>query len=566
MKKEYLMPIIMAVCVVVGVLIGTFCANHFAGDRLQIINSGSSRLTNLLHVVDDQYVDAVNLDSLVDKAIPQILGELDPHSVYIPASEAKQAADDLKGSFSGVGVEFTLRDDTVRVQRVIGKGPAERAGVLAGDKIVTVDGKPFVGKEMTNEKVMKALKGPRNTKVKVGVMRFGSKKVHEYEITRGDIVQPTITAAYMLDEQTGYIKVRSFGENTYPEFIASLAMLSKDNMENLVVDLRDNTGGLLQTVALMANEFLDKDQLIVYTEGRKSPRENFCADGRGSYKNIPLVVLINEISASASEIFAGAIQDNDRGTIIGRRSFGKGLVQQQMNFTDGSLLRLTIARYYTPSGRCIQKPYVPGQTIKYEEDILERYQNGELYSADSIHNNGKAFQTRIGRTVYDGGGITPDIFVPEDTTGVTSYYKEAAMSGLIMQYAYEYTDNNRKKLETYKDEKSLEDYLKTQSLVEGFANYADKKGLQRRNLMIEKSRSLFTRYLHGRIIYNMQDEKAFVKYLNEDDPVIKETLSLFAKGKARPSATEVAYFQTLPRKCTIVPSCRTSLFCWNSKY
>ncbi len=561
MKKEYLMPIIMAICVVVGVLIGTFCANHFAGDRLQIINSGSSRLTNLLHVVDDQYVDAVNLDSLVDKAIPQILGELDPHSVYIPAAEAKQAADDLKGSFSGVGVEFTLREDTVRVQRVISKGPSERAGLMAGDKIVTVDGKSFVGKEMTNEKVMKALKGPRDTKVKVGVMRYGSKKVTEYEITRGDISQPTITASYMLDEQTGYIKVRSFGENTYPEFIASLAMLSKDNMENLVIDLRDNTGGLLQTVALMANEFLDRDQLIVYTQGRKSPREDLRADGRGAYKNIPMVVLINEISASASEIFAGAIQDNDRGTIIGRRSFGKGLVQQQMNFTDGSLLRLTVARYYTPSGRCIQKPYQPGQMVKYEEDLLERYQNGELYSADSIRNNGKAFKTRLGRTVYDGGGITPDIFVPEDTTGVTSYYKEAAMSGLIMQYAYEYTDNNRKKLETYTDEKSLEDYLKSQPLVEGFVNYAEKKGLQRRNLMIEKSRSLFTRYLHGRIIYNMQDDKAFVKYLNEDDPVIKETISLFAKGKAHPTPAKVAFHPVFPYKSTL-KSNNSALFCW----
>lgn len=562
MKKEYLMPIIMAICVVVGVLIGTFCANHFAGDRLQIINSGSSRLTNLLHVVDDQYVDAVNLDSLVDKAIPQILGELDPHSVYIPASAAKQAADDLKGSFSGIGVEFTLREDTVRVQRVIAKGPAERAGLLAGDKIVTVDGKAFVGKEMTNEKVMEALKGPRDTKVKVGVMRYGSKKVTNYEITRGDISQPTVTAAYMLDEQTGYIKVRSFGENTYPEFIAALAMLSKDNMENVVIDLRDNTGGLLQTVALMANEFLDRDQLIVYTQGRKSPREDIRADGRGSYKNIPMVVLINEISASASEIFAGAIQDNDRGTIIGRRSFGKGLVQQQMNFTDGSLLRLTVARYYTPSGRCIQKPYEPGQIVKYEEDLLERYQNGELYSADSIHNNGKAFKTRLGRTVYEGGGITPDIFVPEDTTGVTSYYKEAAMSGLIMQYAYEYTDNNRKKLGTYTDEKSLEDYLKTQPLVEGFVNYAEKKGLQRRNLMVEKSRSLFTRYLHGRIIYNMQDDKAFVKYLNEDDPVIKETLNVFAKGKAHPSPAKVAFNTIIPFKNNNVKPQSSALFCW----
>lgn len=543
MKKEYLMPIIMAICVVVGVLIGTFCANHFAGDRLQIINSGSSRLTNLLHVVDDQYVDAVNLDSLVDKSIPLILSELDPHSVYIPAAEAIQAADELKGSFSGIGVEFTLREDTVRIQRVIGNGPSERAGVLAGDKLVTVDGKSFVGKEITNEKVMHALKGPKGTKVKIGVMRFGSKSVKEFEIVRDDIFQPSVTAAYMLDEKTGYIKVRSFSENTYPEFIAALAMLSKERMGNLVVDLRENTGGLLGATAMMANEFLEKNQLIVYTEGRKSPREDLKADGRGAYKNIPLVVLINETSASASEIFAGAIQDNDRGTIIGRRSFGKGLVQQQMNFTDGSLLRLTVARYYTPSGRCIQKPYEPGQTLKYEEDLLERYQNGEFYSADSIRNKGKAFKTRLGRTVYDGGGITPDIFVPEDTTAMTSYYKEVAMSGLLMQFTYEYSDNNRKTLEVYKDYKALDEYLTKQPLLENFVNYAEKKGIQRRNLMIEKSRKLFNQYLHCRIIYNMLNDAAFIQYLNEDDQCIKQALDVFAQGQARP-VVKVAFNTT----------------------
>lgn len=547
MKKEYLMPIIMAVCVVVGVLIGTFCANHFAGDRLQIINSGSSRLTNLLHVIDDQYVDAVDIDSLVDKAIPQILGELDPHSVYIPAAEAKQAEDDLKGSFSGVGIEFTIREDTVRVQNVLPNGPSERAGLLAGDKIVTVDGKSFVGKDITNDIAMKTLKGPKDSKVKIGVLRYGSKTPKIFEITRGNVIQHSITSTYMLDETTGYIKIRNFGENTYPEFLAALAQLSQQRAENLVIDLRDNTGGLLQAVSLMANEFLDKGQLIVYTEGRRSPREDIVADGRGAYKQMPLVVLINEISASASEIFAGAIQDNDRGTIVGRRSFGKGLVQQQMNFTDGSLLRLTVARYYTPSGRCIQKPYLPGQGLKYEEDLLERYENGELYSADSIHNNGKAFKTSIGRIVYDGGGITPDVFVPEDTLGMTSYYKEAAMSGLIMQFAYQYTDNNRQQLKAFSTAEEMNAFLDKQPLVDNFANYAESKGMQRRNLMIEKSRRLFKRYLHSRIIYNMLNENALMQYLNKDDQVIKEALDIFSKGVSRPSrTTSFLYFSTPP--------------------
>lgn len=554
MKKEYLMPIIMAVCVVVGVLIGTFCANHFAGDRLQIINSGSSRLTNLLHVIDDQYVDAVDIDSLVDKAIPQILGELDPHSVYIPASEAKQAEDDLKGSFSGVGIEFTIREDTIRVQNVIPNGPSDRAGLLAGDKIVSIDGKPFVGKEITNEVAMKTLKGPKDSKVKIGVLRFGSKKPNVYEVTRGNVVQHSVTSTFMLDETTGYIKIRNFGENTYPEFLAALAELSQQRAENLVIDLRDNTGGLLQTVSLMANEFLEKGQLIVYTQGRRSPREDIVADGRGAYKQIPLVVLINEISASASEIFAGAIQDNDRGTIIGRRSFGKGLVQQQLAFTDGSLLRLTVARYYTPSGRCIQKPYTPGQGLKYEEDLLNRYENGELYSQDSIHNKGKAFKTKLGRTVYDGGGITPDVFVPEDTLGMTSYYKEAAMSGLILQYAYQYTDYNRSALKQFTSAEEMNTYLEKQPLVDDFVNFAETKGMQRRNLMIEKSRRLFKRYLHSRIIYNMLNESAMMQYLNKEDQVIKEALDIFAKGTSRPTR-KTAFFSAPANAFSVSNTC-----------
>ena len=256
MKKEYYMPIIMAICVVIGILVGTFCANHFAGNRLQIINTGSSRLTNLLHVIDDQYVDMVDIDSLVDKAIPQILGELDTHSVYIPASEAAKAQDDLKGSFSGIGVEFVIREDTIRIQNVIAGGPSERAGLLAGDKIVTVDGKKFVGKDVTDEKAMKTLKGPEDSKVKIGVLRYGSNKPQEFVITRGNSVQHSITSTYMIDDETGYIKVRNFGENTYPEFLCSLAELSQSGVQNLIIYLRDNTGGLLQAVVLMANEFL----------------------------------------------------------------------------------------------------------------------------------------------------------------------------------------------------------------------------------------------------------------------------------------------------------------------
>ncbi len=530
------MPLLMAICVVVGILIGTFYANHFSGNRLSIINTSSNKINNLLHIVDDKYVDTVNANDLVEKALPRILAELDPHSVYISAKDVQQANDDLRGSFSGVGIEFTIRQDTLHVQKVISNGPAERAGLIAGDKIVVVDDKPFTGKTLTNEEAMHRLKGPRDTKVKLGIMRFGEKKIRDFVVTRGEIPTKSVTAVYMLDQQTGYIRIKNFGENTYPELLIALAKLSKEDLRNLTIDLRGNTGGYLQSAVQIANEFLPKGRLIVYTQGRKSPRMDYRSDGRGSYQQIPLVVLIDEGSASASEILAGAIQDNDRGTIIGRRSFGKGLVQEPMAFGDQSMIRLTVARYYTPSGRCIQKPYTSGDNKNYEEDILERYQHGEFFSQDSIKHEGPAFKTGLGRVVYGGGGITPDIFVGEDTVNVTSYYKQASMSGLIIQFAFEYTDNNRQKLSKMDSANELAKYLVRLNTVELFANYADQKGLKRRNLMIQKSHKLLERYINSRIIYNMLSEEAWMQYLNQDDPAIRETLRVFRENKAFPSA------------------------------
>ena len=537
-KKNRYMPLIMALCVVFGIFIGTFYANHFTGNRLSIINSGSNKLNNLLHIIDAQYVDTVDVNDLVEKAVPQILSELDPHSVYIAAKDVQIANDDLRGSFSGVGIEFTIRQDTLHVQQVIGNGPAEKAGVIAGDKIVMVDDKPFTGKTLTNEVAIHTLKGPKDTKVKLGVMRYGEKKVRNIVVTRGEIPTKSVTAVYMLDDKTGYIRIKNFGENTYPELLIALAKLSQEHLENLTIDLRGNTGGYLQSAVQIANEFLPKNKLIVYTEGRKSPRQEFRSDGRGSYQHIPLVVLIDEGSASASEILAGAIQDNDRGTIIGRRSFGKGLVQQPISFNDQSMIRLTIARYYSPSGRCIQKPYVAGDNKDYEEDLLMRYQHGEFYSQDSIKHKGKEYHTANGRPVYGGGGITPDIFVAEDTTDVTSYYKQASMSGLIIQYAFVYVDENRKKLGEYDTMEELANYLKRQNMVDKFATYAEQNGLKRRNLMIQRSHKLLERFILSRIIYNMQNEQAWMEYLNSDDPAILETLKLFREDKAFPQAPE----------------------------
>lgn len=521
------MPLLMALCVVVGILIGTFYANHFSGNRLNIINSGSSRLSNLLHIIDDQYVDSVNIDELVDKAIPEILSELDPHSVYISAKDVQLATDDLKGSFSGVGIEFNIRQDTLCIQNVIKDGPADKAGLLAGDKVVSINGKSFVGKDVTNEEAMHRLKGPKDSKVKIGVKRYGEKGVKMLTVTRGDIAVKSVSAAYMLNDTTGYIRIKSFGERTYAEMLAALQTLNIRGADHLVIDLRDNGGGILESAVQMANEFLPKNRLIVYTQGRKSPRVNYRSDGKGSYQHIPMVVLINEGSASAAEIFAGAMQDNDRATIVGRRSFGKGLVQQQIQFNDGSLIRLTIARYYTPSGRCIQKPFKPGDNADYENDILTRYQHGEFFSQDSIKHEGPAYHTVNGRTVYGGGGITPDIFVPEDTSKVTSYYKEAVMSGLILQYAFNYTDSNRKKLSSFGEMKPLANYLEHQNLVGDFVNFAEKNGLRRRNLMIMRSHSLLQDYLNSRIIYNILDEQAWIEYVNRDDATVKEAIRVF---------------------------------------
>ena len=532
------MPLIMALCVVLGVFIGTFYANHFSGNRLSIINSGSNKLNNLLHIIDDQYVDTVNVNDLVEKAMPQILAELDPHSVYIAAKDVQMANDDLRGSFSGVGIEFTIRQDTLHVQQVIGNGPAERAGVIAGDKVVMVDDKPFTGKTLTNEVAIHTLKGPKDTKVKLGILRYGEKKIRNIVVTRGEIPTKSVTATYMLDDKTGYIRIKNFGENTYPELLIALAKLSQLDFQNLTIDLRGNTGGYLQSAVQIANEFLPKNKLIVYTQGRKSARQDYRSDGRGSYQHIPMVVLIDEGSASASEILAGAIQDNDRGTIIGRRSFGKGLVQQPIAFNDQSMIRLTIARYYSPSGRCIQKPYTAGDNKDYEEDLLARYQHGEFFSQDSIKHKGPAYHTAIGRSVYGGGGITPDIFVAEDTTDVTSYYKQASMSGLIIQYAFEYTDENRGRLKEYKGMQELAEHLKKQNLVDKFASYAENKGLKRRNLMIQRSHKLLERFIYSRIIYNMQNEQSWMEYLNSDDPAIMETLKVFREGRAFPQAPE----------------------------
>lgn len=535
-NKSRFTPLLLALCVIGGIFVGTFYANHFAGNRLKIITTGSNKLNYLLQLIDNNYVDSVDVSKLVEDAMPQILSELDPHSSYISADDAQEAEEDLKGSFSGIGVSFTMERDTVNVMSVIKGGPAEKVGILAGDRIVTADTTSLVGMENTD--VMHHLKGVKGTNVRLGIKRHGTRELIYFNVVRGDITVTSIDASYMIDATTGYIRVKNFGEQTYAEMLVALAKLSVENMENLIVDLRGNRGGYMHIAIQMVNEFLPKNRLIVYTEGRKSAREDFRSDGRGSFQRLPLVVLLDEGSASASEIFAGAIQDNDRGTVVGRRSFGKGLVQQPMNFRDGSVVRLTVARYYTPSGRCIQKYYESGHDEEYENELLARYERGEFFSQDSIKQNGPEYKTSIGRTVYGGGGIMPDIFIPDDTTGVTSYYREALLTGLIRQFAFQYTDENRTKLENYKSTRELESYLRRQNLLEKFAQFGEKHDLRRRNLMLQKSRALFERNIYGNIIYNAREMQDYIEFLNEDDPAVLKALELLREGKSMPQLEE----------------------------
>ncbi len=536
------MPFLLAVCLVAGIAIGTFYANHFSGNKLGIINTSSNKLNALLHIIDDQYVDTVNITDLVEEAMPQILSELDPHSSYIPAKDLEAVTADLKGSFSGIGIQFTIQDDTIHVNSVIQGGPSEKVGLMAGDRIIEVDDSAFVGKIVTNQEAMKRLKGEKGSKVKLGIYRPGEKETLHFTVVRGDIPVKSIDAAYMITDRFGYVKVNKFGETTYPELLVALAKLNRENCEGMIIDLRGNTGGYMAAAIQMVNEFLPNNRLIVYTQGRKYPRENYSSNGTGSSQKMPLVVLMDEGSASASEIFAGAIQDNDRGTIIGRRSFGKGLVQQPIEFSDGSAIRLTIARYYTPSGRCIQKPYEKGKEDEYELDLLTRYEHGEFFSADSIKQNEKEiYHTSLGRPVYGGGGIMPDIFVPQDTAGMTSYFRMAASRGLIIRYAFDYTDHNRQKILEYDTPEKLEGYLKRQNLLNQFAKWAEKKGLKRRNNLMMKSRELFELSLYGNIIYNMLGIEAYIEFLNQTDNTVQKAVEVLENGESFPqpySSTE----------------------------
>ena len=440
---------------------------------------------------------------------------------------------ELAGSFSGIGVQFTIQQDTVRIVAVIAGGPSEGVGVLAGDKLITVDDSTFVGKKINNEKVMRTLRGEKGTQVKLGIQRAGADGLLYYTVTRGDIPVNSVDAKFVIETanaKLGFIRVNKFSETTYKEFLSALADLYTKGATRFIIDLRENSGGYMDQAIRMANEFLQRGDLIVYSEGRAYPRYEATANGGGRFKDVPLVVLIDNFSASASEIFAGAMQDNDRATIIGRRSFGKGLVQQQMPFEDGSAVRLTVARYYTPSGRCIQKPYTLGDQEDYEKDLLDRWEHGELFSADSIHlKDSTVYYTKSGRKMYGGGGIMPDVFVGRDTTLNTPWYNRCVNMAYTYQFAYKYTDEHRKQLNKYKDWQSLEKYLLSQNVLREFVAFAKEKGIEPDEAQIQKSRPLMTRLLNAYIVRNILGDEGFFPLFERDDEITKKAIEVLSE-------------------------------------
>ena len=529
--KKYILPTVTVVTLMLGFLIGNAVSNKANAQRFiiqngQIISAPSSKVDHLLQLMERAYVDPLNIDSITDEAMQELVKRLDPHSSYIPKEDLDMVNSELSGSFSGIGVQFTIQNDTVNIVAVIAGGPSEGVGIIAGDKLIEVNDSNFTGKKMTNEKVMTTLRGEKGTEVQLGVKRAGEKETLRFTVTRGDIPVYSVDAKFLIDKKIGFIRVNKFAERTYSEFIQALNELKAQGATSYIVDLRENSGGFMDQAIRMANEFLSLGDGIVYSEGRAYPRYEAKADGTGRFKNVPLVVLIDNFSASASEIFSGAMQDNDRATIIGRRSFGKGLVQQQIPFDDGSAVRLTVARYYTPSGRCIQKPYKLGDQEDYAQDLLERWEHGEFFSADSIqYGDTTVYRTlKKGRIVYGGGGIMPDIFVGRDTSLNTPWFNMVSNRAYTYQFAFRYTDQHRKELSRYKDWQSLEKHLLKADWLEEFVAFAKEKGVEPNRAQINTSKPLLVRIVNAYIVRNILGDEGFFPLFERDDEITKRAV------------------------------------------
>lgn len=525
-KINLIIPLLIAVSVAAGILIGNLLNRNSQTGFIGIRSDNSNKISTILQLIDQGYVDSVNTASIIESTIPEILKNLDPHTSYIPASDMQEVQEEMTGKFSGIGVQFSIMEDTVRVIEVISGGPSSKVGVLPGDRIVKVNDSIIAGVNVVNATVLSLLRGDKGTKVLVGVIRKGTENELEFEITRGDIPLNSIDVSYMIDAETGFIKISRFANKTYKDFMDGMEKLSDSGAKKVIIDLRQNPGGSLVGVLQMVDEFLEKDEPILYTEGVNQPRKTYNASGKNTWKEIQVYVMIDEFSASASEIFAGAIQDNDRGFIIGRRSFGKGLVQEQIPLSDGSALRLTVARFYTPSGRCIQSSYENGNE-DYYNNIYERFHNMEQLVADSIHFvDSLKYTTRSGRIVYGGGGIMPDFFVPVDTSGNSEYYNSIFRKGLVYSFAYNYADEHRKILSDFTKADEFDEYLDKKNVLGDFVKYAAEKGIPRDNEGLKTSTLIINSQLKAYIARNIIGEEGFYPLIKKIDNTLLRTIEI----------------------------------------
>lgn len=496
-------------------------------------NSASRQQQKLLmveNIVNNLYVDNVDEEKIVENAVRGILENLDPHSSYSTKEETTSSQETMQGSFSGIGIQFNMQKDTLYVVQTIAGGPSEKVGILPGDRFIAVDDSIIAGRKLKNTDIMKRLRGPKGTKVNIKVKRGSNAELLEFRITRDDIPLNSIDAVYMADGKTGYIRLSRFAATSYKEFKDDITKLKKQGMQQLILDLTDNGGGYMQIAAQIANEMLNRGNLIVYTQGRKSPRQNLNADGSGTFRTQKVVVMINQFSASASEILSGAVQDWDRGVVVGRRSFGKGLVQREFLLPDSSSFRLTIARYYTPSGRNIQKPYVKGDREDYDKDIIDRYNHGELQSADSIHfaDSLKHTTLRLHRTVYGGGGIMPDVFVPLDTTQYTDYHRRLVAKGIIPQFALRYVDKNRADLKAqYPDaQKFIKEFTVTDEMLNNLVDAGKAEKVDFDKSQFAKSKEMLRTFVKAAIANDLFSTGAYFQIVNEQNDIYKEALSI----------------------------------------
>ncbi|MBQ3186437.1 MAG: S41 family peptidase [Alistipes sp.] len=533
-KRAVLMPVVLAVVLVVGLFAGNYfgrfnSAAQLRGMLQQMGQMPQNKLTQTLALIEQEYVDSLSMDTLSEHLIPVLLKELDPHSEYIPASVMAELNEPLEGEFDGIGVVFNMATDTVIVLNVIPKGPSDKAGVKAGDRIIEINDSIVAGRKIPQNDIVKQLRGKRGTTVRLGLERQHIDELVEVEVTRDKIPIKSIESAFVLTDSIGYVKLGQFAKTSHAELQLALLKLRAAGVKKLIFDLRGNSGGFLDQAILIANEFLLKNQLIVYTEDRYRKQMREYADGMGMAQDMEVAVLIDEYSASSSEILAGALQDNDRGTIIGRRSFGKGLVQKQIPFRDGSALRLTIARYYTPTGRSIQKPYTIGDQESYDADLWNRYQNNEFFSADSIHFADSLKRvTAGGKVVYGGGGIMPDCFIPADTTDLTPYFLEVSGRNILYRYTIEYADRKREALNKVASLDDLQQLLDSDKrLVEDFIRYAARQGVKPNYRDIAVSRRLIEAQLRAYIGRNtVLEDDGFYKNIYPIDTVILKAIEV----------------------------------------